>query len=168
MKAPTAVELFGAEPWVTSPAPGGDGPNGPFLYNPIYFATPKTAGIVAQMLGGTVEPHNAILYSGPFQQNQPNQMVRMPILPADALDTTVPRDPAGRLINAGIIADLFAHNYDLDRINAMITEEVGFPFEFRMPGPQPEVKPARADSLMVALIGGMAMQADGTTWQRKS
>ena len=46
MKAPTSLELFGPNPWVTNPAPGGTGPYGPYLYNPNYFATPATARLV--------------------------------------------------------------------------------------------------------------------------
>jgi hypothetical protein len=105
--APTAQSLFGANPWSTGA--GGTGPNGSYSYNPYYFATPTTAAKVAQMLGGTVVAVNDITPSGPFTQNQPNQMVRM---------------PDGRLINAGLIAGLYDHGYSQQTVDQMIASEV--------------------------------------------
>ena len=105
--APTAQSLFGANPWSTGA--GGTGPNGSYSYNPYYFATPATAAKVAQMLGGTVVAVNDITPSGPFTQNQPNQMVQM---------------PDGRLINAGLIAGLYDHGYSQQTVDQMIASEV--------------------------------------------
>ena len=105
--APTAQSLFGANPW--SASPGGSGPAGSYSYNPYYFATPATAAKVAQMLGGKVVATNAITPFGPFQQNQPNQMIQM---------------PDGRLINAGLVAGFYDHGYTQQMVDKMIAAEV--------------------------------------------
>jgi hypothetical protein len=105
--APTAQSLFGANPWSTGA--GGTGPNGSYGYNPYYFATPATAAKVAQMLGGKVVAGDAITPYGPFQQNQPNQMVQM---------------PDGRLINAGLVAGFYDHGYTQQTVDKMIAAEV--------------------------------------------
>ena len=63
---------------------------------------------VAQMLGGTVVPMNALTPSGPFVQNQPNQMVQL---------------PNGRVVNAGLIADMYNHGYTQQQVNQMVTAE---------------------------------------------
>jgi hypothetical protein len=98
---PTIQSVFGADPWVTNA--GGSGAGGAWNYNPIYFATPQAAQIVAQMLGGTVVAVNAITTAGgPLMQNQPNQMVQL---------------PNGAQINAGLVADLFNHGYPQSYIN---------------------------------------------------
>ena len=104
--APTAESLFGPNPWVTNA--GGTGPNGSYSYNPRYFATPETAAKVAQMLGGTVVQLDAITPSGPFKQNQPNLMVKM---------------PDGRLVNAGLIAGLYTCGFSQQTVDAMIATE---------------------------------------------
>ena len=105
---PTAQSVFGSNPWITNP--GGVAPNGvTYGYNPYYFATPATAAKVAQMLGGTVVEMNAITPYGPFQQNQPNEMVQL---------------PNGKLLNAGIIASFYDHGYSQDYINMLISNEV--------------------------------------------
>ena len=105
--APTAQSLFGANPWSTGA--GGTGINGSYGYNPYYFATPATAAKVAQMLGGKVVAMDAITPLGPFQQNQPNQMVQM---------------PDGRLINAGLVAGFYDHGYTQQTVDKMIAAEV--------------------------------------------
>ena len=105
--APTAQSLFGASPWSTSA--GGTGPSGSYNYNQYYFATPETAAKVAQMLGGKVVTMDAITPYGPFQQNQPNQMVQM---------------PDGRLINAGLVAGFYDHGYTQQTVDKMIAAEV--------------------------------------------
>ena len=105
--AATAQSLFGANPWCTSA--GGTGPNGSYSYNQYYFATPETAAKVAQMLGGKVVTADAITPSGPFKQNQSNQMVQM---------------PDGRLINAGLIAGFYDHGYTQQTVDKMIAAEV--------------------------------------------
>ena len=105
---PTAQSVFGANPWIANP--GGKGPNGTtYGYNPIYFATPATAAKVAQMVGGKVVETSAITPYGPFQQNQPNEMVQL---------------PNGRLLNAGIIASFYDHGYSQQYINMMVSNEV--------------------------------------------
>lgn len=132
----TTKELFGDKPWLDNP--GGNGPYGPYPYNPIYFATKATAKTVAKALGGVVEEDYALTPYGSFRQNQPNQMVRMPILQADvdaeARQETDNRgyiiDPKGRLINAGLIADMFNHGYVQSNIDKMISIEVGFSFSW--------------------------------------
>ena len=105
--APTAQSLFGANPWSTGA--GGTGPNGDYSYNQYYFATPQTAATVASMLGGKVVAMDAITPSGPFKQNQPNQMVQM---------------PDGRLINAGLVAGFYDHGYTQQTVDKMIAAEV--------------------------------------------
>jgi hypothetical protein len=105
--APTAQSLFGANPWSTGA--GGTGPGGSYGYNPYYFATPATAAKVAQMLGGKVVAMDAITPFGPFQQNQPNQMIQM---------------PDGRLINAGLVAGFYDHGYTQQTVDKMIAAEV--------------------------------------------
>jgi hypothetical protein len=105
--APTAQSLFGANPWSTDA--GGTGPAGSYGYNPYYFATPATAAKVAQMLGGKVVAMDAITPLGPFQQNQPNQMIQM---------------PDGRLINAGLVAGFYDHGYTQQTVDKMIAAEV--------------------------------------------
>jgi hypothetical protein len=105
--APTAQSLFGDTPWVTDA--GGTGPNGSYSYNHYYFATPDTAAKVAEMLGGKVVTSYAITPYGPFTQNQPNQMVKM---------------PDGKLINAGLIAGLYDHGFSQRTVDQMIASEI--------------------------------------------
>ena len=105
---PTAQSVFGANPWMTNP--GGKAPNGlTYNYNPVYFATPETAAKVAQMVGGKVVETNAITPLGPFQQNQPNEMVQL---------------ANGRMINAGIIASLYDHGYSQQYVDKLVANEV--------------------------------------------
>jgi hypothetical protein len=80
-----------------------------YSYNRIYFATPATAAKVAQMMGGKVVETYAITPYGPFQQNQPNQMVQL---------------PDGRLINAGLVADYFSHGWPQSLIDRAIAADV--------------------------------------------
>ena len=154
MKAPTALELFGPNPWVTDPAPGGTGPSGPYLYNPNYFATLPTARSVAAISEAglglppgscTVVAADDITPSGPYQQNQPNQMIQL---------------PDKSLHNAGRIALEFQTwgGADISLIDTDLTGEFGLPFTYA-------ASPVPA-GLMVAKIGGVATQQDGTTWQR--
>lgn len=175
MSDPTQAQLFGSSPFVVDPAPGGVGPWGAYAYNKIYFATLATAQTVAKMLGGVVEEAYAITPFGPFKQNQPNLMVRMPILAKDTEaaangqgdDQGRPIDPKGRLINAGIVADLFGHGYMQINIDKMIMEEVGFEWHYQPSPPEkPVVKPVAGVELLVAPVGGVVMQADGTFWKR--
>jgi hypothetical protein len=106
---PTAESVFGPNPFVANPQ--GIGPGGvPYSYNPMYFATPQTAAKVAQMLGGTVVESNMFTPNGgPFSQSQPCQMVRL----AD-----------GRLINAGVIATHYTHNYPQSYIDQLVAAEL--------------------------------------------
>jgi hypothetical protein len=109
--APTAQQVFGANPWVTNPT--GIGPTGvTFGYNPLYFATADTAAEVAQMLGGTVVQDNEFTKDtpgDPFAQQQPNEMVEL---------------PDGALINPGIIASLYTHGYPQSQVEQAISSEV--------------------------------------------
>ena len=105
--APTAQSLFGANPWISNP--GGNGPNGSYSYNKYYFATPETATKVAQILGGKVVATNDLTPSGPFVQNQANQMVQM---------------PDGRLINAGIIASYYDRGWSQQTVDALVKGEI--------------------------------------------
>jgi hypothetical protein len=105
--APTAQALFGDSPWSTTA--GGTGPGCTYSYNPYYFATPQTADKVAQMLGGTVVAQSAITAYGPFQQSEPNLMVRM---------------PDGKLINAGLVAGFYDHGYSQQTVDNMIAAEI--------------------------------------------
>lgn len=87
--------------------PVGKNPDGTlFGYNPWYFATRQAAAQVAQMLGGTVVASNEFTAIGsPFVQQQPNLMVQM---------------PDGRMINAGLVASIYAHGYPQSYINQVI------------------------------------------------
>ena len=107
---PTPESAFGGNPWLNTPV--GNGPNGIFYYNNIYFATPAAAAQVAQMVGGKVVDKN--MFSGdnsgnPYQQQQPNEMVLM---------------PNGALINPGLVASFYTHGYSQSTINTMIAQEV--------------------------------------------
>lgn len=103
--APTPESTFGASPWMANPV--GKNPDGTlFGYNPWYFATRQAAAQVAQMLGGTVVASNEFTAIGsPFVQQQPNLMVQM---------------PDGRMINAGLVASIYAHGYPQSYINQVI------------------------------------------------
>src|ERR1019366_6962613 len=130
-QSPTATKLFGPSPWVTSPVPGGIGPSKvPYTYNPAYFATEATAKLVATIveLGckfpkGSVKvvAENAITPSGPFRQNQPNQMIVL---------------PDGSHHYAGLIALEFQTWPSMETINQDLTDEFGCTFTFVMP-PKP-------------------------------
>jgi hypothetical protein len=108
--APTPEDAFGANPWVQNPT--GIGPDGTtYGYNSQYFATPTTAAAVAQMLGGTVVQMNAFTNAPgtTFQQQQPNQMVKL---------------PGGGLINPGLVAGFYTHGYPQSMVDQMISNEV--------------------------------------------
>jgi hypothetical protein len=110
---PTVESIFGLDPYMTDPIPGGSGPmNVKYNYNPTYFATPLTASIVAKALGGKVIAMNAITPFGPYIQNQPNLMVQM---------------PDGVVTNAGVIANLFSHGYPQTYIDQQIAVEINQP-----------------------------------------
>jgi hypothetical protein len=116
MENPTVESVFGPYPYVTDPKPGGSTGPGPnhvtYDYDPIFFATPGTAAIVAKAVGGKVTAMNAITPFGPFMQNQPNLMVQMP---DDSLHV------------AGLIANCFSHGYPWSYVNQMIAQEIGVP-----------------------------------------
>jgi hypothetical protein len=108
--APTAEDAFGSNPWVQNPT--GIGPDGTtYGYNAQYFATPTTAAAVAQMLGGTVVQMNAFTNAPgtTFQQQQPNQMVKL---------------PGGGLINPGLVAGFYTHGYPQSMVDQMISNEI--------------------------------------------
>ena len=175
---PTIEELFGTSPFVTSPRPGGTGPYGAYGYNPSFFATPETAEKVRVLLGGAaVEAVDAMTPAGSFQQNTPNNMVRMPILAADteaaakgeADNNGMPIDPKGRLINAGIIANVFSHGYaSIANVEDPISAAVGFAWHYVQPTPVPVTPPPASQpfELLAGSVGSVALQADGTTWKR--
>lgn len=104
-----AGPLFGPNPWVTDPTGSGPGPQ--THYSSFYFATPQTAQTVANMVGGTVVAMNAILTApgSPFTQDQPNLMVQL---------------PNGGLINPGLVATFFTHNWPTSFVNQQIANEV--------------------------------------------
>ena len=105
--APTAVSVFGANPWITDPT--GTAPDGSvYNYNPVYFATASTAAQVAQMVGGTVVASDQIANGGGFQQQQPNEMVKL---------------ANGTLINPGLVASFYTHGYPQSMIDQMIASE---------------------------------------------
>jgi hypothetical protein len=159
--SPTAQQLFGDSPWVTDPAPGGTGPVGEsFIYDIHGFATPSTAAIVAQIVeaGLGLAPGSVIVVEanditpyGPYKQNQPNQMVKL---------------PDGTLHNAGLIAKEFASWQSIEPINAELSQEFGAPFVYKPVTMAPVTGMKPSNGLMVARIGGTAMQMDGTTWKR--
>jgi hypothetical protein len=159
MKAPTAQELFGPSPWVTDPAPGGVGPNGPYLYQPVYFATQATAVIAAAIVEAScqfpkgsvkVVAIDAITPLGPYKQNQPNQMLEL---------------PDKSLHNAGLFADNFSYGWTVEQIDGELTAEFGAPFRFTMPPALTPVPVKPTAGLLVAPVGKIAMQADGTYWK---
>lgn len=167
--SPSAQQLFGNAPWVTDPAPGGNGPAGPYLYNNTSFATRETAAVVLQIviLGCALKPEDAakciVLEDpdamtggpGPFKQNQPNLMIQM---------------PDGSKHFAGLIALEFLNWHSIEPINSELSQEFGMPFNFVMPPPPAAavMKPVPGHQLLFAPIGGTAVQADGTTWKRVS
>ena len=109
--APTAENVFGPTPWLANPTwidPDGS----VYSYNPQYFATPETTAKVAEMVGGTVVESDACITgpAGPFQQQQPNEMVQL---------------ANGTLINPGIVAGFYTHGYSQSQVDQMITNEVG-------------------------------------------
>lgn len=173
-QAPTAQQLFGDNPFITDPAPGGTGPGGSWKYNPRYFATPATAALVAQMLGGTVEEFSAILTGGSLKQNMLNEMVRMPVLKADTTAAATGGqdnrgysvDPKGRAIYPGDIIALF-NGQSLEEIERLISFEVGFDWHYKpAPAPVEPVMPMTPGTeLLVAPIGGVRRQADDTYWK---
>jgi hypothetical protein len=104
-----AGQLFGSNPWDTDPT--GNGPGGITHYNPEYFATEQTAETVARMVGGTVVPGNTLTSApgSPFTLNQTELMVQL---------------PNGGLINPGLIASLFTHNWPQTFVDQQIANEV--------------------------------------------
>lgn len=109
--APTAEGVFGPNPWLANPT-WVDPDGSTYGFNPQYFATPETAAKVAQMVGGTVVEANACITgpSGPFQQQQPNEMVRL---------------ANGTLINPGLVAGFYTHGYSQSLVDQMIANEIG-------------------------------------------
>ena len=105
--AMTAEALFGDHPWLDSP--GGSGPGGSsWSYNPVYFATRQTAERIADLLGGKVVEQNALTPFGPLQQQVANEMIEL---------------PNGKVVNAGIIADFFAHGYPQSFVDRLLQLE---------------------------------------------
>ena len=107
---PTAESVFGPNPWLANPT-WVDPDGSTYSYNPQYFATSETAAKVAQMMGGTVVETNACISgpSGPFVQQQPNQMVRL---------------ASGALINPGLVAGFYTHGYSQSQVDQMIANEI--------------------------------------------
>lgn len=102
---PTAEEVFGANPWLTSPT-GYSAAMGVYNYNPLYFATRQTAETVAKLLGGTVVEQNAMVgNASPFLQTQANYMVQL---------------PNGHLVNAGLTASYYTHGWSQAQIDRML------------------------------------------------
>ena len=143
-QAPTAQQLFGDQPWVTDPAPGGNGPYGSYTYNPQCFATRATAAKVATItdlgLGlppgsSKVVPRNDITPFGPYMQNQPNLMIQVPCTEDSPIwmHLTDEKGQPITLHNAGLIAAEFAHWVSIEPINAELTQEFGQSFTFVMP-----------------------------------
>jgi hypothetical protein len=105
---PTVESVFGPNPYITNA--GGSGPNGiTYGYNPIYFATRATAQKLAQMYGGTVVEMNAITPSGPFQQNQMNEMIQF---------------PNGNVVNAGNLAAYYSRGWSQQKVDQAIQNEI--------------------------------------------
>jgi hypothetical protein len=106
--APTLQSVFGSNAFVSNP--GGVGPNGmTYSYNPTYFATRATADKLAQMYGGMVVEQNALTPYGPFQQNQPNEMIRF---------------ANGNVVNAGILASYYNMGLSQEQIDRAISAEI--------------------------------------------
>ena len=84
---------------------------GTSAYNPLYFATPKTAAEVAAMVGGRVVTANELCTSsgGPFAQDQANEMVQL---------------SNGALINPGLVASFYTHGYPQSMVDQMVANEV--------------------------------------------
>lgn len=104
----TAESLFGTDIFLKNPS--GHGGYHVWNYNPAYFATRQTADIVAKMLGGIVIERNDICSgAGGLFQDQPNEMVQL---------------PNGKLVNAGIVADIFNHESCQVMQNKLLQEAV--------------------------------------------
>jgi len=147
---PTAEAIFGANPWQTD---AGGSMNGiSYGYSKYYFATPTAAKQVADMLGGTVVEEYS-LGGGPPTQNKPNELVLL---------------PGGQKVNAGLIMQVWTHGYPENYIDQVVSQIVGFIWSYKAPPPPPLIPLQPADGLMMAAIGDVAMQADGTVWKRVS
>lgn len=112
--APTAQEVFGANPWVPA---GGYGPTGEFPLNEQYFASQSTAEAVLAMFGsGMIVPVDTFAQTpgNPFHQNQPNLMIKFP--PKGNFEAT--------FINPGLVAGFFTHGYNLGMLQAMVQAEL--------------------------------------------
>jgi hypothetical protein len=71
----------------------------------------QTAQTVASMVGGTVVSANEMVTApgSPFTQDQPNLMVQL---------------PNGGMVNPGLIATFFTHNWPTSFVNQQIANEV--------------------------------------------
>lgn len=160
--SPTAEQLFGPNPWVTDPAPGGTGPWGTYLYNNRGFATVATANTVCQIveLGcnfpkgscKVIAKNDITGDGGPFVQNQPNQMIQI---------------PDGTFHNAGLIAQEFASWVSIEPINSELTVELGSPFIYTpaQASTTKSVPPTPSFQLLSGKVGTIQQQPDGTYWK---
>ena len=123
-----------------------------YSYSKDYFATPAPAKQVADMLGGTVVEEYAIA-GGPPTQNKPNELVLL---------------PSGLKVNAGLIIQVWTHGYPENYIDSEVSNMVGFAWSYKAPVAPPVVPLQPSDGLMIAMVGDVAMQADGTVWKRVS
>lgn len=151
---PTAESIFGPTPWQTDV---GIFFNSTFYpYSKYYFATPEAAQKVADMLGGTVV------------EQQDLSVVRQ-----SAIGVGVPRllvllHNNGLKVNAGTIMQVWTHGYPQSYIDTVVSQIVGFTWHYQAPVAPPPVLLQPSDGLMMAAIGEVAMQADGTVWKRVS
>jgi len=104
--AMTADALFGDHPWIDNPT--GTGGVTPWSYNPVYFATRQTAEKIATLIGGKVVEQNAMTPYGGLRQQVPNEMIEL---------------PNGKVLNAGLIANFFAHGYSQSFVNRLLQLE---------------------------------------------
>jgi hypothetical protein len=101
--------VFGSHPFLDNPVESL--PDGATCQlNPMWFATPATAAKVAGMVGGTVvESNEFTAVDSCVQQQQPNEMVKL---------------PSGTLINPGQVAWLYDHGYQQSYIDARVNDLV--------------------------------------------
>lgn len=120
--APTAEGVFGPKPWIEN-ATGQVLTTGvTYSYNKYYFATPKAAHLVAEMVGNgarVIEVYD-ICQFGPFAQSHPNQIIKMP----DEKDENGDIIKEGRKFNAGLFISFWDHGYSQVYIDRLVRSEV--------------------------------------------
>ena len=106
--SPSLTFVFGGLPWVT-PAPKVTGPGGySATLNNQYYATLAAAEVVMAMIGGV-----SIITVDTYATNKFYKAT------TSQLFVTLPN---GKMVNAGQVANLFAHGYPLGQLAQMLPE----------------------------------------------